>query len=86
MLYIKFGFDWPMLEYYGNIPVYCHRVGADEPLGSNFFRIININSSCIFFMYLHYKPMTDNDAPGVWPAWIYKEDLYTLLHTKYESS
>ena len=25
-------------EYYGNIHVYCHGVGAHEPLGSNFFQ------------------------------------------------
>ena len=32
--------------------------------------------------------MTDNDAPGAWLAGLTKneEDLYTLLHTKYESS
>ena len=46
--------------------------------------------SCIF----HCKPMADNDAPRAGPVWIhramvsriYKEDHYTLLHTKYESS
>ena len=46
--------------------------------------------SCIF----HYKPMADNDAPVAGPVFdprdtvsrIYKEDHYTLLHTKYESS
>ena len=27
-----------MFEYYGNIHVYCPGVGADEPLGSNFFQ------------------------------------------------
>ena len=27
-----------------------------------------------------------HDAPGVGPVWIYKEDHYTLLLTKYESS
>ena len=37
-----------MFEYYGNIHVYCPGVGADEPLGSNFFRIINIQSYCPF--------------------------------------
>ena len=82
-----------MLEYHGNIQTYCHVVGADESLGSNIFRIINIKSSCRFFMYFHYKPMADNDAPGEWPVWIpggggarLAEDLYTLLYTKYESS
>ena len=35
--------------------------------------------------------MADNDAPGMAPVWttvgrIYKEDIYTLLHTKYDSS
>ena len=45
-------------------------MGADEPLGPNFFRIRNIQSSCIFFMLLlHYKPMKDNDGPGAWPVW-----------------
>ena len=48
--------------------------------------------SCIF----HYKPMADKDAPRAGLVWtpgarlagmrIYKEDHYTLLHTKYESS
>ena len=33
-----------MFEYYGNVQVYCPGVGADEPLGSFFFRIINIHS------------------------------------------
>ena len=37
-----------MLEYYGNIHVYCYGVGADE-LGCNFFRIIIIKSSCRYF-------------------------------------
>ena len=37
-----------MFEYYGYIHVYCPGVGADEPLGSNFFRIINIQSYCPF--------------------------------------
>ena len=43
MHHIKFGFDWPSgfkgeerLEYYGNVHVYCPRVGADEPLWSLF--------------------------------------------------
>ena len=22
-----------------------------------------------FFIFSHYKPMLDNDAPGVWPIW-----------------
>ena len=30
--------------------------------------------------------MADNDTPGAGPVWTYKEDPYTLLHTKYESS
>ena len=35
--------------------------------------------------------MVDNYMPGAWPVWgtvgrIYKEEYYTLLHTKYESS
>ena len=30
-----------MFEYYRNIHVYCPGVGEDEPLGSNFVRIIN---------------------------------------------
>ena len=44
MRYIKFGFDWPsdfredMFEYYGNIQVFCHWLGAVEPLGSNVFQ------------------------------------------------
>ena len=76
--------------------VYCHGMGADESLGSIFFRIINIKSRRrFFFMYFHYKPMTDNDALGAWPVLtsagaryvgFIKKDLYTLLHTKYESS
>ena len=45
-------------------------------------------------MYFHYKSMVENGMPGVWPVWtqwhrvgrIYKEEYYTLLHTKYESS
>ena len=23
----------------------------------------------IFICFSHYKPMADNDAPGVWPIW-----------------
>ena len=37
-----------MFEYYGDIHVYCPGVGAYEPLGSIFFRIINIQSNCPF--------------------------------------
>ena len=41
-----------MFEYYGtffyNVQVYCPGVGADEPLGSIFFRIINIQFYCPF--------------------------------------
>ena len=33
-----------MFEYYGNIHVYCPGVGPYKPLGSTFFRIINIQS------------------------------------------
>ena len=31
-------------------------------------------------MYFHFKPMADNDVPGV-VGRIDKEDHYTLLHT-----
>ena len=37
-----------MFEYDGNVQVYCPGVGADESLGSKFFRIINIQSYCPF--------------------------------------
>ena len=38
-----------MCEYYGNIHIQYPGVGADEALGSNFvFRIINIQSYCLF--------------------------------------
>ena len=39
-----------------------------------------------FSMCFHYKSKVDNGMPGVWPVWtprIYKEEYYTLLHTKY---
>ena len=36
------------VEYHGNIHEFCPRVGADEPLGSIFFRIIDIQSHCQF--------------------------------------
>ena len=47
-----------------------------------------------FFIYFHYKSMVDNDMAGAWPVMdprgtvgrIYKEEHYTLLQTKYESS
>ena len=55
-----------MLEYYDNIHVYCPGVEADEPLGSNFFQNHKYSVHADFFMYFHYKPMTDNDAPGAW--------------------
>ena len=38
-----------MFEYYGNIHVYCPGVGADEPLGSNFF-----SESLIFSPTAHF--------------------------------
>ena len=37
-----------MFEYYGNIHVYCPGLGAYEPVGAIFFRIINIQSYCPF--------------------------------------
>ena len=43
-----------MFEYYGNIHVYCPRVGADEPLESNFFQnhslreiVFQLQDSCL---------------------------------------
>ena len=50
MLHIKFGqaATDEMLEYYGDIHVYCHSEGADEPLKSPFFPDINIQSNCPF--------------------------------------
>ena len=38
-----------MLKYYGNIHVYRRGVGADEQLGFNVFRLINIKSSFWIF-------------------------------------
>ena len=47
-MHIKFGFDWQSseekFECYYNIHVFCLEVGADEPQGSIFFKIINILS------------------------------------------
>ena len=44
-----------------------------------------------FFIFFHYKPMLDNDAPGAWPIWasvgrIYEGGHKTLIHIKYSSS
>ena len=50
MLHINLAFigqavsEEQMLEYYGNIHVYCPAVEAYEPLGPFIFRIINIQS------------------------------------------
>ena len=42
-----------------------------------------------FFIFSHYKPMLDNDAPRAWPIWypgIYEGGYLTLIHMKYLSS
>ena len=58
-----------MFEYYGDIHVYCLGVGAYEPLGSIFFRIINIQSYCPF--------------PARLSLYIYIVDLeFLILHAK----
>ena len=28
-----------------------------------------VSEKKIFFIFSHYKPMLDNDAPGAWPIW-----------------
>ena len=50
MVHIKSGLvsEEMMFDYDGNVQVYCPGVGADEPLESKFFRIINIQSYCPF--------------------------------------
>ena len=61
-------------------------------LGQSKLNFIETWSQChgIFFMYFHYKSMVDNDMASIDPRGtvgrIYKEEYYTLLHTKYESS
>ena len=68
MLYIKFGFDWSSgfreqtFEYSEDIHVYCPGVGAHEPLGSIFFRIINIQSYCPFHFTCHFKSFPHSNA------------------------
>ena len=37
-----------IFEYHCDIHVYCPGVGSDQPLGSNLFRIINLQSICPF--------------------------------------
>ena len=69
MFHIKFDFFWPSGSCDAcNIHVYCPGVcvggGKMTPWGPFFLRIINIQSSCRFFKYFHYKPMTDNDGLG----------------------
>ena len=52
-----------IFECYGNIHVYCLVVGADEPLGSIFFIVIDfvlLPISCKIFpltVFLHRQPM-----------------------------
>ena len=42
-LHIKFGFDWPGgFENNGHVHVYSPGAGADNPLGSIFFKNINL--------------------------------------------
>ena len=55
-----------MFEYYSNIHALCPRVGADETLGSNFFRIINIQS------------FTLNDILKVFPIQMRGRPMLTL--------
>ena len=28
-----------------------------------------------FFIFFHYKPMLDNNAPGAWPIWAPRKQL-----------
>ena len=49
-----------MFEYYGNIHVYCPGVGAYEPLGPFFFRIIYIH-----LLPISCKIFTSNDFGSI---------------------
>ena len=45
-----------MFEYYGDIHVYCPGVGADEPLGSNFFsESLIFSPTANFLQDFHFK-------------------------------
>ena len=60
-----------MFEYYGNIHVYCPGVGADEPLGSNFFSESLIFSPTAHFLKdfhlkLHFKSFPHSNALAIY--------------------
>ena len=51
-----------MFEYYGNIHVYCPGVGADEPLGSNFFQNQIFSPTAHFLQDFHFKSFPYSNA------------------------
>ena len=60
--------------YYGNIHVYCPGVGADLPLRSIFFRIINPLSIC----QISIKFFPSNDILTIFPIHMHGRPMLTL--------
>ena len=68
-----------IFEYHCNIHVYCPRVGADRPLGSNLLRLINLKSiSCKFF--------PTNDILTLFPVQMHEGPMLTLPENMSRSS
>ena len=63
-----------MFEYYGNIHVYCPRVGADEPLGSIFF-----SESLLFSPTAHFRKIVPlNDNFTIFPIQMHRRPMLTV--------
>ena len=64
-----------LFECYCNIHVYCPEVGADQPLGSNFF-----SESYIFSPFAHFLQVffLSNDILTIFPIQMHGQPMLTL--------
>ena len=61
-----------IFEYFGNIHVYCSRVGADQPLGPFFFRLINLH------LPISFKFFSSNDILTIFTIQMHGPPMLTL--------